>query len=162
MRWAAREKSLEILRHGWELNPGHGEDRQWAIPLSYWTVLKWCNWGATSLSHRLYFPRSDKTEVPICYRKINVIYSLTYPIPDIHWQSDVWPVGNETPWTTGVWTHWGVCTVSALIDVTASVLGSRVDLFPCGVAVTDSITKIGQLKIKVCHSRIGQWLKCVA
>ena len=28
-------KSLEILRRGWELNPGHGEDRQWAIPLSY-------------------------------------------------------------------------------------------------------------------------------
>jgi len=25
---SAREKSLEILRHGWELNPGHGEDRQ--------------------------------------------------------------------------------------------------------------------------------------
>ena len=33
--WSAREKSLEILRRGWELNPGHGEDRQWAIPLSY-------------------------------------------------------------------------------------------------------------------------------
>jgi len=33
--WSAREKSLEILRHGGELNPGHGEDRQWAIPLSY-------------------------------------------------------------------------------------------------------------------------------
>ena len=32
---SAREKSLEILRRGWELNPGHGEDRQWAIPLSY-------------------------------------------------------------------------------------------------------------------------------
>jgi len=23
---SAREKSLEILRRGWELNPGHGED----------------------------------------------------------------------------------------------------------------------------------------
>ena len=33
--WSAREKSLEILRRGWESNPGHGEDRQWAIPLSY-------------------------------------------------------------------------------------------------------------------------------
>ena len=33
--WSAREKSLEILRRGWELNPGHREDRQWAIPLSY-------------------------------------------------------------------------------------------------------------------------------
>jgi len=32
---SAIEKSLEILRRGWELNPGHGEDRQWAIPLSY-------------------------------------------------------------------------------------------------------------------------------
>jgi len=32
---SAREKSLEILRRGWKLNPGHGEDRQWAIPLSY-------------------------------------------------------------------------------------------------------------------------------
>ena len=32
---SAREKSLEILCRGWELNPGHGEDRQWAIPLSY-------------------------------------------------------------------------------------------------------------------------------
>jgi len=32
---SAREKSLEILRRGWELNPGHGEDRQWAIPQSY-------------------------------------------------------------------------------------------------------------------------------
>ena len=32
---SAREKSLEILRRGWELNPGHGEDRQGAIPLSY-------------------------------------------------------------------------------------------------------------------------------
>jgi len=28
--WSGREKS-----HGWELNPGHGEDRRWAIPLSY-------------------------------------------------------------------------------------------------------------------------------
>jgi len=26
--WLAKEKSLEILRRGWELNPGHGEDRQ--------------------------------------------------------------------------------------------------------------------------------------
>jgi len=25
---SAREKSLEIPRRGWELNPGHGEDRQ--------------------------------------------------------------------------------------------------------------------------------------
>jgi len=36
--WSAREKSLEILRHGWELNPSHGEDRQWdalILPLSY-------------------------------------------------------------------------------------------------------------------------------
>jgi len=32
---SAREKSLEILCRGWELNPGGGEDRQWAIPLSY-------------------------------------------------------------------------------------------------------------------------------
>ena len=32
---SAREKSLEILRRGWELNLGHGEDRQRAIPLSY-------------------------------------------------------------------------------------------------------------------------------
>ena len=24
---SAREESLEILRRGWELNPGHGEDR---------------------------------------------------------------------------------------------------------------------------------------
>jgi len=32
---SAREKSLEILRRGLELNPGHGEDRQWTIPLSY-------------------------------------------------------------------------------------------------------------------------------
>jgi len=30
--WSAREKSLEMLRRGWELNPGHREDRQWAIP----------------------------------------------------------------------------------------------------------------------------------
>jgi len=27
--WSVREKSLEILRHGWELKLGHGEDRQW-------------------------------------------------------------------------------------------------------------------------------------
>ena len=33
--WSAREKSLKILQRGWELNPGHREDRQWAIPLSY-------------------------------------------------------------------------------------------------------------------------------
>jgi len=33
--WSAREKSLEILRRGWELNPGHGEDRQWDIPPCY-------------------------------------------------------------------------------------------------------------------------------
>jgi len=53
--WSTREKSLEILRRGRKLNtgyrmdrqwntfilplsyqdPGHGEDRQWAIPLSY-------------------------------------------------------------------------------------------------------------------------------
>ena len=32
---SAREKSLEILRRDWELNPGHRENRQWAIPLSY-------------------------------------------------------------------------------------------------------------------------------
>ena len=33
--WSARKKSLGILRRGWELNPGHREARQWAIPLSY-------------------------------------------------------------------------------------------------------------------------------
>jgi len=33
--WSAREKSFDILRHGWELNPDQREDRQWAIPLSY-------------------------------------------------------------------------------------------------------------------------------
>ena len=36
--WSAKEKSLEILRHGRKLNPGHGEDRQWdtfILPLSY-------------------------------------------------------------------------------------------------------------------------------
>jgi len=36
--WSAREKFLKILRHGWELNPGYGEDRQWdtfILPLSY-------------------------------------------------------------------------------------------------------------------------------
>ena len=32
--WSAREKSLAIVRRGWELNPGFREDRQWAIPLS--------------------------------------------------------------------------------------------------------------------------------
>ena len=45
---SARGKSLEILRRGWELNPGHGEDRQWAIPLSYhdWLffTLRSMNW----------------------------------------------------------------------------------------------------------------------
>ena len=34
-KWSARKKSLGILRRGWELNPGHREARQWAIPLSY-------------------------------------------------------------------------------------------------------------------------------
>jgi len=36
--WSAREKFLEILYHGWKLNPGHGEGRQWdtcILPLSY-------------------------------------------------------------------------------------------------------------------------------
>jgi len=36
--WSAREKSLEILRHGWELHPSHREDRQWDsffLPPSY-------------------------------------------------------------------------------------------------------------------------------
>ena len=39
--WSAGEKPLEILCHGWELNPGHKEDRQWAImtDLSKVTVL---------------------------------------------------------------------------------------------------------------------------
>jgi len=35
--WSAREESLEMLRHGWGLNPGYGEDRQWdlfILPLS--------------------------------------------------------------------------------------------------------------------------------
>ena len=36
--WPAREKSLELHCHGWELNPGQREDRQWdsfILPLSY-------------------------------------------------------------------------------------------------------------------------------
>ena len=33
--WSAREKSIEILRRGWELNPGHREDKQLTIPLIY-------------------------------------------------------------------------------------------------------------------------------
>ena len=36
--WSTREKSLEILRHGQELNPAQGEDGQWdpfIFPLSY-------------------------------------------------------------------------------------------------------------------------------
>ena len=36
---SVREKYLEILHRGNELNPGHREDRQWAIPLSYSTEL---------------------------------------------------------------------------------------------------------------------------
>ena len=35
--WSASEKSLKILRHSWELNPGHGKDRRWdsfLFPLS--------------------------------------------------------------------------------------------------------------------------------
>jgi len=30
--WSAREKSLEMLPHGWELNSGHREDSQWLGP----------------------------------------------------------------------------------------------------------------------------------
>jgi len=36
--WSARKKFLETLHNGWELNPLHGDDRQWAtfiLPLSY-------------------------------------------------------------------------------------------------------------------------------
>jgi len=45
---SAREKSLEILLRGWELNPGHEEDRQWAIPLSY---LDPGHWGGQTVSY---------------------------------------------------------------------------------------------------------------
>jgi len=36
--WSVWEKSLEMLRHGWELNPGHGEDRQWDS-FSHWAIM---------------------------------------------------------------------------------------------------------------------------
>jgi len=36
--WSAREKSLEILRRGRELNPGHREDRQ-RDSFSHWAIM---------------------------------------------------------------------------------------------------------------------------
>ena len=39
--WSARENSLGILCHGWELNPGHGKDRQWD---SFIFPLSFCDW----------------------------------------------------------------------------------------------------------------------
>jgi len=36
----AWEKSLEILSRSWKVNPGRGEGRQWAIPLSFHDWLK--------------------------------------------------------------------------------------------------------------------------
>ena len=47
---SAREKSVEILRCGWELNPCHGEDRQWVIPLSYH------DWLDTAEYFKRFFP----------------------------------------------------------------------------------------------------------
>jgi len=51
--WSAGEKSLEILRRGWDWNPAYGENRQWGtfiFPLSYhdcvssfFTAVKHCH-----------------------------------------------------------------------------------------------------------------------
>ena len=74
--WSAREKSLEILRRGWEFNPGHGEDRQWAIPLSYhdWlnSYINYINSLVTNIGNEIGLFGSSQHKTPIC---IACIYS---------------------------------------------------------------------------------------
>jgi len=44
--WSVRKKPLEILDHGWELNPGHRKDRQWDFSFSQyrdWFMLTYSN-----------------------------------------------------------------------------------------------------------------------
>ena len=61
---SAREKSLEILRRGWVLNPGH-RGRQWAIPLSYHDHREDRQW-ATPLSYHDH--REDRQwAIPLSY-----------------------------------------------------------------------------------------------
>ena len=71
--WSAREKSREILRHGWELNPGHGEDRQWAIPLSYhdwlWDMMEfyfaWITLFRHTLVYQMVHKRKNRSFAPL-------------------------------------------------------------------------------------------------
>jgi len=37
--WSAWEKSLEILHHNWELNPGYGEDDSEIHSFSHWAIV---------------------------------------------------------------------------------------------------------------------------
>ena len=51
--WSAREKSFKILRHGWELNPGHWKNIQWdsfLFPLSY------NDWSQLSINTQIAIP----------------------------------------------------------------------------------------------------------
>ena len=53
--WSAREKSFKILHRGRELNPGHKEDRQWAIMIDLF------HFFPPFLSISFYFLRCYKT-----------------------------------------------------------------------------------------------------
>jgi len=67
-----RKTILKILHRGWELNPVHREDRQWAIPLSYhdWLsqlyhttppLFALCNGFTTPLASEIGFKRPIRT-----------------------------------------------------------------------------------------------------
>ena len=91
--WSAREKSLEILRRGWELNPGHGEDRQWAIPLTYhdpghregrqWAIpLSYHDWRALSLPSTIF---SRAVTVLTTSSSMEIFWWKRSPtFPDVH------------------------------------------------------------------------------
>ena len=112
--WSAREKSLEILYHGWELNPDHGEDRQWdtfILPLSYQA-------SATERtdSEMHSFSHWDITTRPRGGQTVNYPTELSWPGPPrrqtvrfiqfSHWaiMSDYWciwrtiPLTNQSDW----------------------------------------------------------------
>jgi len=48
--WPPRERSLEIIRRGWEWHPGHWEDRQWNVFIPSLSCHAWHEMNARCLS----------------------------------------------------------------------------------------------------------------
>ena len=73
--WSARKRSLEIRRHGWELNPGQREDRQWDHPKCFLKNLFPGWWSRELMTEETVLPLASYVFRELSYHLWAGIYS---------------------------------------------------------------------------------------